>query len=771
MARQGRDVVEGNAADGDDGNAVDSRLLRESAELRHADDWIRILFRRRREDGAERDVVEAERERALELFGVVRREAEAELGKMRAQRVGRQIGLPHVHAVAPGDASQIGAIVGEEPRLFRHERAQLRQRVHGAPIRPTLGAQLEDARARLEHPARDGEEIEAASFERVGVDDGVKTGLHDAVRIASKALFGATRPLVYGSSRMGQPNFFRFSRSNASSRGLWLTLAAAGVLATLACAPRKNQAPPPGVSVIEPNQSDDAPPTEEELAKAKTTTTSPPAPEAAAPVDPEVLRAQREEQLGRAALANASADPALGLAVALVDRAADLPWILAFENRGSSAVELAADPKLVRFEVLPPEPPAPPAVDATETAAATTTKKKPVVAAPKPPVAVVCGAKELPKTVSAESRLRIEPGQVLTYSFDPRPLCDDPLVLQKDARVTLTYGFPLAKKKVWSGGKMSEVEAAPAAPYVATSSASSAPTATSSSSTTSTSSATSSSTSTSSATSSSSTESTASSVKVLAPPAFVLGETYPLDRVEPLAPATTADAAGKGSETSPTDPAIEGAGSEDGARSAERPVPPPPPLTLDVKPLGTTSEVDETTVTVTVTNRTRESMRLFLRRELIVYEVLGPTGALTCRMHPAMRAPDGASFDQLGAGSSRSLTTRVAEACPPNTFAAPGTYAVSARLEARERGEEYGYKAFVGNARSGLPARFVITGSSTSRRPLFRLSPRPPATTPSATTPSATSGDGSAAAPASAPSDASAPAAPASAPAAAPAAE
>ncbi|HSC89849.1 MAG TPA: hypothetical protein VLC09_21380, partial [Polyangiaceae bacterium] len=84
------------------------------------------------------------------------------------------------------------------------------------------------------------------------------------------------------------------------------------------------------------------------------------------------------------------------------------------------------------------------------------------------------------------------------------------------------------------------------------------------------------------------------------------------------------------------------------------------------------------------------------------------------------RAPDKASYETLGAGGSRSLVTRLAEACPPDTFAQPGTYAVSARLEARSSGDEFGLSAFVGDIATTRPARFVVRGKTGSRSSTFR---------------------------------------------------
>jgi hypothetical protein len=129
---------------------------------------------------------------------------------------------------------------------------------------------------------------------------------------------------------------------------------------------------------------------------------------------------------------------------------------------------------------------------------------------------------------------------------------------------------------------------------------------------------------------------------------------------------------------------------------------------------------------VTITNTSGKAMRLFVRRELVSYEVIGPRGAATCRMYPAERAPDSSAFRSLSVGGSTTLATRLAEACPKGTWDDPGTYSVSARFDANDSGKEHKLDAFVGTGVTTKPARLVVPGSAEDRRNTMRIVPSAP---------------------------------------------
>lgn len=400
----------------------------------------------------------------------------------------------------------------------------------------------------------------------------------------------------------------------------------------------------------------------------------------AAPEDvdsPEEGRAHTKiEVLALAALKNTPSSAGAGpdLAFALVDRAADLPWILTIENRSKHPVEVAADPALLRFELFRTSQ------GSAEPSPSTTTET-----APETPTAR-CGATTFPASVPADAWLSLEVGQFITFEFDPRTLCQDPSVLSAGTRVKGIYGFPLQTKKVWSKGKASEIEVEQKEPFVArVAAAESLPVAL---------------------------------PKHLIAPSFELGETYPLEQVRALPQSSALVASSPVNEPEPTGEDEEDAESSETASSpSSAPAPTSakkeeekPPLSLRVSPLAPTQKAEATTITVTLKNQSAEGMRVFLRRELFVYEILGPNGGSTCRMPPADRSPDPANIDRLNAGASRSLTTRLAEACPPGTFSTPGTYSVGARFESTQSGQEHGLDAFVGAVLSEQPVRFVIQG-------------------------------------------------------------
>jgi hypothetical protein len=366
-----------------------------------------------------------------------------------------------------------------------------------------------------------------------------------------------------------------------------------------------------------------------------------------------------EAHLARTALHRASPpENHLGLAMVLYQRASDLPWLLAIENRSPKPVELAALPELLELTITPQE----------KAGAEGEEKSK---SEPQK-----CGGDDLPKKLEDDDRIELRSGELVFHTFDPRDLCEDDSVLSEGARVEAQYGFPLQTKKLWKNGKLTTVEAEQKDPFVAGRK--------------------------------SETEEFVPLKHLQAEP-FVLGMTYPLSNVSPLS-----------SEEEQTD--------EQGTQSggAAEP-PPPPPLTLSISPLGTSKEPEGRNVSVTIKNTSGKSMRLFVRRELITYEVVGPNGAATCRMHPSERAPDQSAFNYLSAGSSTTLATRLAEACPQDTWDTPGTYSVSARFDAEESGSEHEIDAFVGTGVTTKPARLVVPGDGDDGEPKMRIvSSRPP---------------------------------------------
>lgn len=385
-------------------------------------------------------------------------------------------------------------------------------------------------------------------------------------------------------------------------------------------------------------------------------------------VDDAELERQLEEEreaaeaaLARAALhAAPSAENHLGLVMAVSERTSDLPWVLAIENRSAKPVQLAALPTLLRAEITSPPPPAPaPSDPAPSSSKITTTTQEPKR----------CEAKSLPSSVSEEEKVELQPGQLLFHAFDPRDLCDGEAAFVEGAIVELSYGFPLQTKKLWRAGKLTTVEIEQTAPFVA--------------------------------------ERKPEGEEVFVPLKFLKAEPIRLDQTYPLSEVSAL----------PKD--------EDNAQENEGdPAPaPPPPLELKIFPLGTTSQPEEGVVTVELRNTSGKSMQIFVRRELFAYQVSGPLGEATCQMLPAERAPDAAAFSTLSPGGTISLSTRLAEACPPGTWDEPGIYSVSAFFQATADGAEHEMDAFMGSAATKSAARLVVPGQHGEGEPRMKLAP------------------------------------------------
>lgn len=372
------------------------------------------------------------------------------------------------------------------------------------------------------------------------------------------------------------------------------------------------------------------------------------------PLTPEEVSLERRRALALAALRRSEATPdRLGVRAVLLARTSDVPWLLAVENQSEHPVEVLADPALLEFDVETPE-------------AAPIETTPPKRAVPKKTDRVTCRSGTRPKDGAPTSWVKIEPGSLLTYSFDPRPLCEKDGTLQSGKLVTPRFGFPIETKKVWRKGKSEVVTNELEAPFLARRAEESAEIV---------------------------------PVKFLALEPFTLDETYPFDALTPT-PLTPEER--------------EAAALRDSL-----------PLALSIRPLGTVADADETVVSVTLRNRGDKTLRLFYRREHLVYEIEGPLGPATCVMQPSDRAPEANAYDSLSPGESVSLATRLAEACPLGTFDRPGTYNVSVRLEAHHSGKDVGLEAFVGRIPSATPARLVVKNAKPGGRivPVMRLVP------------------------------------------------
>jgi hypothetical protein len=124
---------------------------------------------------------------------------------------------------------------------------------------------------------------------------------------------------------------------------------------------------------------------------------------------------------------------------------------------------------------------------------------------------------------------------------------------------------------------------------------------------------------------------------------------------------------------------------------------------------GSDSDVElSAEVTFTLRNRSRETQRVFIRREFVTFEVMSQDTMATCDAKPDLRAPDPQEFVTLRPGGSFSLPNRLVELCPRGTFARPGLYLVQGRFDSAESGEEFDVNAYVGRVVTSRPVTIRI---------------------------------------------------------------
>lgn len=130
-----------------------------------------------------------------------------------------------------------------------------------------------------------------------------------------------------------------------------------------------------------------------------------------------------------------------------------------------------------------------------------------------------------------------------------------------------------------------------------------------------------------------------------------------------------------------------------------------PPPDIELVLLAGSDAEDERNATVTfgVLNTLDHPQQLFVRRELLDYDVQGPDGYFQCPGSD-VGPPDYASFSTLGPHRAERATVRLIEVCPRRSFSRPGLYEVRARLAARWSGQDLGLDAFVGQLDTLRPA-------------------------------------------------------------------
>ncbi|HEX4337223.1 MAG TPA: hypothetical protein VH062_15000 [Polyangiaceae bacterium] len=141
---------------------------------------------------------------------------------------------------------------------------------------------------------------------------------------------------------------------------------------------------------------------------------------------------------------------------------------------------------------------------------------------------------------------------------------------------------------------------------------------------------------------------------------------------------------------------------------------------------------------------TEQKVSVYLRRDLITFEIAGPDGEkTTCEPIDAMRHPARRGFTNVAAHRSIVLTARLVELCPRWTFAKSGEYLVRASYDPRVSGKTVGVDAFTGEleadrsvsvwVRHGLHVirNHFVSRDSAGHAPTKTAAPPPPAPPPS----------------------------------------
>jgi hypothetical protein len=341
------------------------------------------------------------------------------------------------------------------------------------------------------------------------------------------------------------------------------------------------------------------------------------------------------------------------LTLVVTEDGPDQPWTLSLANQGSQPLGLIADPGLLWFEVTLPG-----------RAPQTCRLPEPL----------------RPTTMQRKNVLELNPGEHFSRRFDPRFFCFaelGQLLLVPGARVTPHFGWPReapTPKKKAKAKPGASPSGAPEAPFVAwrwpqvaasASASSAAPAAPSA-------------------------EPTAESIA---------GEADELGSSTPTPSPWRWPTEGVKSVEGPTLQLAASYASWIGAPRRD------PPRDLELVMIAGSDAEDERTATVTIglINPLDRPQPIFVRRELLDYDVQGPDGFFQCTSSD-VGSPDFASFSTLAPHAAERLTVRLIELCPRRSFARPGLYEVHAKLAARWSGQELGLDAFVGELDATHPA-------------------------------------------------------------------
>ncbi|MET0410726.1 MAG: hypothetical protein ABW217_05500 [Polyangiaceae bacterium] len=249
-----------------------------------------------------------------------------------------------------------------------------------------------------------------------------------------------------------------------------------------------------------------------------------------------------------------------------------------------------------------------------------------------------------------DTRLTIAPGQGFRRSFDPRFYCFAPMaqkLLVPNARVVPHFGWPQRTRTVWKEGKrMEEVVLPDAAPFVAAPVQVNQETG---------------------EVIANDPGSSEQGIKQLQAPSLLLSAAY----TAWSEPATSVD---------------------DG------------PLVLDVIDGMDAEDERAATIAVSVSNRGKHTIPIYLRAELMRYQVTGPEGAFECRSPQITEPSDSSSFSNMQPGRTIKLVERLIEVCPAGAFSRPGLYEVGASYHVPWSGQDLGVDGFAGDLESARSA-------------------------------------------------------------------
>lgn len=346
----------------------------------------------------------------------------------------------------------------------------------------------------------------------------------------------------------------------------------------------------------------------------------------------------------------------LGLRVAVVEQGPDQPWLVGLVNRGTQPISVVFDLRLLSLEVAPPMPPP--------------DEKKPARQRLQTPKKVTCALPRdmVPSSENPELQEVLAPGEGLVDSFDVRLYCvprqgSSPLV--PGATVSLAFGFPEKTKRIWRRGESQRVPLEQVPPFLArrVEELGSLP----------------------------------ASAPAPNPPSAARSESdtkVAEGQVEP----PRSDAWAIKQVTAPD--LLLGSDYEEPALEPD----PDKPLELVLTQGSDARTEREATVSAALVNRSQRSQRLYFRRELLSFELSGPSGFVQCAPGPDSQMPDRQSFTTLAPGRRVSAVSRLIELCPAGALRAPGLYLVQARFDASAAAARTGLQTFDGRLLTEKPA-------------------------------------------------------------------